>query len=195
MGTKIIHLTSPEIGRGNERKCYLHPYDETKAIKVSYEQKIGRSKQTRTETKYYQKLLKRKTMNWRHLPRYFGEVETNEGKGFVVELVRDFDGNVSKSFQDYLDAEGIAPFYEELAQYRQYFLDHKIIFNYGMMPKNILRRRTSETEAELVLIDGLGDVTFIQFTNNITWFAHRRIRRRWDKFWKKYLARYEKTPG
>ena len=187
----MIRLTAPEIGKGSERKCFLHPHDDAKAIKVSYEQNIGRSKQTRTETRYYRQLHRRRHDDWRHLPRYYGEVQTDQGEGFVVELVRDYDGEVSKSFDFYLKRDGIEPYYGELEAYLDSFLRHCIIFNYGMMPKNILRRRTSETEGELVLIDGLGDVTFIKFPNRIPWFARRKIRRRWDKFWKKYLARYE----
>ncbi|MCG3718820.1 PhoP regulatory network YrbL family protein, partial [Aliarcobacter butzleri] len=69
----------------------------------------------------------------------------------------------------------------------QYFLDNCIIFNYGMMPKNILLRKNSQTDFDLVLIDGLGDVTYFTFPNKIPYFARRRINRRWDKFIKKYL--------
>lgn len=56
-----------------------------------------------------------------------------------------------------------------------------------MMPKNILLRKNSETDFDLVLIDGLGDVTYFTFPNKIPYFARRRINRRWDKFIKKYL--------
>ena len=188
----MIHITTLEVGKGNERKCYVHPDDEHKAIKVSYEQKIGRSKQTRIETAYYIKLLKRKSMDWSHLPRFYGEVETNHGKGFVVELIRDFDGSVSKSLEYYLKEYGIEPFYGELDAYRRYFLDNLIIFNYGMMPKNILRRRISEMEGELVLIDGMGDVSHFTLPNLIPILARRKIQRRWDKFWNKYLTKYIK---
>lgn len=187
----MITITAAEIGKGNERKCYVHPEDDAKAIKVSYEQKIGRSKQTRIETACYKKLLKRKSMDWSHLPRFYGEVETNHGKGFVVELIRDFDGKVSESLEYYLERDGAEPYLQELMVYRHYFLDNLIIFNYGMMPKNILRRRRSETEGELVLIDGLGDVTRFKLPNCIPELVRRKIRRRWDKFWKKYIKPYQ----
>lgn len=188
----MIEITEPEIGKGNERKCYVHPYDPSKAIKISYEQKIGRSKQTKIETRCYKKLMRRKLQNWKHLPRYFGKVDTNFGDGYVVELIRDFDGEVSQSLEYYLENFGIEPLEKELIEYRQYFLDHLIIFNYGMMPKNILRRRVSEAEGELVLIDGLGDVTHFRLPNLIPAFARRKIRRRWDKFANKYLKKYQK---
>ena len=175
------------VGKGNERACYIHPNDPSKAIKVSYEQNLGRSKQTNTEINYYHQLLRRKSMDWKHLPKYFGEVKTNKGKGFVVELIRDYDGNVSKSFAHYIKENGVKSYEKELAIYKQYFLDNCIIFNYGMMPKNILLRKNSETDFDLVLIDGLGDVSHFTLPNMIPKFARRRINRRWEKFVNKYL--------
>lgn len=60
-----------------------------------------------------------------------------------------------------------------------------------MIPKNILLRKNSETDFDLVLIDGLGDVTYFTFLNKIKYLARRRINRRWDKFVKKYLEKYK----
>ncbi len=56
-----------------------------------------------------------------------------------------------------------------------------------MMPKNILLRKNSETDFDLVLIDGLGDVSYFTLPNKIPYFARKRINRRWNKFIKKYL--------
>jgi len=176
------------VGKGNERVCYVHPDDKNKAIKVSYEQNQGRSKQTDLETKTYNQLLKKEKMSWKHLPKYYGKVQTNMGEGFVVELVRDFDGEVSKSFAYYLNQNGVEKYAQELADYKEYFLEYGVIFNFGMMPKNILLRRSSETSSELVLIDGLGDVSHFTILNGFKWFSSRRISRRWDKFADKYLT-------
>ena len=93
----------------------------------------------------------------------------------------------NKHFEYYLKKDGVLKYKKELEEYKQYFLDNCIIFNYGMMPKNILLRKNSETDFDLVLIDGLGDVTYFTFPNKIPYFARRRINRRWDKFIKKYL--------
>lgn len=184
----MIELPKEMIGKGNERICYLHPEDDSRVIKVSYEREKGRSKQSDIEIKYYKELLRRKkTDYWSHLPKFYGEVQTDQGKGFVVDLVKDYDGSVSKSFEYYIEKDGVEPYKKELEVYKQYFLDKLIIFNYGMMPKNILRRRTSEDSAELVLIDGLGDVSFFTFPSKIPYFARKKILRRWEKFEKKYL--------
>lgn len=179
------------VGKGNERACYLHPEDNSKAVKITYENNNRKiSKQTKIEVAYYNKLQKRKINNWKHLPEFYGEVETNKGLGFIVELVRDYDGQVSNTFEYYLKKDGIEKYKNELEAYKKYFLDNCIIFNYGMMPKNILLRKNNENEFELVLIDGLGDVTYFQLPNKISYFARRKISRRWDKFVNKYLKKY-----
>lgn len=176
------------IAKGNERACYTHPDDNSKTIKITFENNNRKeSKQSAKEIKYYKQLQKKKLLNWKHLPEYFGEVKTNMGDGFILELIKDYDGEVSKSFAYYLKQDGVKKYEKQIEVYKQYFLKYCIIFNYGMMPKNILLRKTSKDESELVLIDGLGDVSHFTILNNIPFFARRRISRRWEKFVKKYL--------
>ena len=178
------------VGKGSERACYIHPNDKNKTVKVTYKNnKRKKNKQTETEIKYYKQLKRRGINNWKHLPEYFGEVKTNLGEGFIIELIRDFDGEVSKSFAYYIQENGVETYKKELKEYKQYFLDNCIIFNYGMMPKNILLRKNSKTDFDLVLIDGLGDVSHLTLPNKVPYFARRRISRRWDKFVKKYLTK------
>lgn len=175
------------VGKGNERACYIHPTDPNKAIKVSYDQNKGRTKQSDTEIDYYKKLIKRKNFDWKHLPKYYGEVETNRGKGFVVELIRDYDGEVSKSLKYYIEKDGVDKYKKELEAYRKYLYDNCIIFNYGMMQGNILLRKNSESDFDLILIDGLGEVSHFTLLNGIPYFARKKIDRRWNKFVNKYL--------
>jgi len=179
------------VAKGNERACYIHPQDINKAVKVTYEgNNRKKSKQTKLEVSYYKELEKRKMTNFKHLPKYFGEIKTNKGEGFIVELIRDFDGEVSKTFEYYLKKDGLEKYQKELEIYKQYFLKNCIIFNYGMMPKNILLRKNNQTDFDLVLIDGLGDVSSFTILNKIPYFARQRINRRWDKFVNKYLSKY-----
>lgn len=99
----IILKDEDFVGKGNERACYIHPEDKNKAIKITYENNNRKeSKQTKLEVNYYKELEKRRMTNFKHLPKYFGEVKTDKGAGFVVELIRDFDGEVSKTFEYYL---------------------------------------------------------------------------------------------
>ena len=176
------------IAKGSERACYLHPEDGSRTVKITYKgNKRKKNKQSAKEISYYKELEKKSMNNWKHLPQYFGEVTTNFGEGFILELIRDYDGEVSKSFAYYLKENDVSVYQKELEEYRQYFLDNCIIFNYGMMPKNILLRKNSEIDFDLVLIDGLGDVSHFTLPNKIPYFARKKINRRWDKFTNKYL--------
>lgn len=184
----MINLSNAHlIGKGSERACYAHPTQHNKAIKVTLEEKAKRNKQTNTEIKYYKKLMKKEFNDWSHLPKFYGEIQTDKGSGFIVEIVKDYDGEVSKSFAYYMNKEGFKKYQKELNDLKEYFLDNCIIFNYGMMPKNLLLRKKSESEFELVLIDGLGDVSFLTIQNILPYFARGRIERRWKKFEYKYL--------
>ena len=174
----MINLKEEDfVAKGNERACYIHPADKNKAVKISYEQDLGRSKQSDLEIAYYKELLKKRDMSWKHLPKYYGEIETDKGTGFIIELIRDYDGEISKSFAYYIDKDGVDKYKQELKEYKEYFLKYHIIFNYGMMPKNILLRKENQNSSHLVLIDGLGDVTYFTFPNKIRWLLWMRPRK------------------
>ena len=126
----IILKDEDFVGKGNERACYIHPEDKNKAIKITYENNNRKeSKQTKLEVNYYKELEKRRMTNFKHLPKYFGEVKTDKGAGFVVELIRDFDGEVSKTFEYYLKKDGVLKYKKELEEYKQYFLDNPGLCN------------------------------------------------------------------
>jgi hypothetical protein len=172
MNQQILEITSEPIGAGQERICYRHPEDAAKVVKI---QKGESDKQTRRELELYENLSRRKMDNFKHIPRYYGMTQTNLGEGFVVDLIADFDGAVSKSLwwhfeQGYPVAEFL-PYLEEL---RQYLLDNLIVFSVDMGRYNILFQKTSPQQARLVVIDGLG--------NHSDYFARRKINRRWRRF-------------
>ena len=81
------------FGRGLRRECYFHPEDETKCIKIVVD---GDHKETVREQSYY-RLLEKRNISWRMLARFYGNVETNRGEGAVFELIRDYNGEVSKT--------------------------------------------------------------------------------------------------
>ena len=92
--------SSALLGRGLRRECYFHPEDENKCIKVVV---AGDHKETVREQSYY-RLLERRNIAWRMLARFYGNVETNLGEGAVFELIRDYNGEVSKTLVHYFSA-------------------------------------------------------------------------------------------
>ena len=169
------------VGAGKERACYQHPDEPDKAVKVL----LGPArKQMDRELQFYAQLNAQGLDDYTHIPRYYGEVETNHGTGYVMDLVRDYDGSVSRRLSEcFFAGEEVADFAAELEELRQYLRSHRIIFNHDMYEGNILARRLDTATVRLVVIDGLGEVTFLQWPNRIATFARQKIARRWSRFY------------
>lgn len=180
MSQPIIQLTSPPIGQGRERVCYLHPEDDSKLIKVATGDE---NVQTRREIDFYNRLRKRSNFPYTHLPEYHGQVQTNLGSGIVVDLVRDLDGEISRSMHSHL-TEGVAlsNFEPMLAELKNYLLQQRVIINHDLVPGNLLLQHYARDASRLVVIDGLGDVVIVQWLNYFPSHARAKINRRWDRF-------------
>ena len=179
MSQGVIHLSSEPIGQGRERICYLHPEDDSKIIKIPMG---SENVQSQREIDFYSRLQKRTDFPYSHIPRFHGIIQTSLGEGIVVDLIRDFDGQISRSMHEYL-SEGIPlrAFDEEMETLKHYFLEHRVIFNHDLVPGNLLRQRLSSNHYRLVAIDGLGDVVIVQWLNCFPRHARAKINRRWDR--------------
>jgi hypothetical protein len=176
----MLQITSRPIGKGKERACYIHPEEPRKAIKIS----MGKvNEQTRRDIKFYRKLAKRSTGENRHIPKFYGLCETNLGKGIVVDLIRNYDGEISRPLNWYL-AQGvpIEEFDVYLEELKHSFLQNLTIFSHDMTIGNLLFQRSSTSSARLVAIDGLGDVVALDWLNCFPLLVRRKIRRRWARF-------------
>ena len=182
-------IDAEPFARGKERACFRHPLDPGKIIKIS----IGtEDTQSRREISFFENLHKRGVSNFRHLPRYYGTVETNLGRGLVLELICDANGEISRSLQWYLE-NGIAISQAEslLRELKQYLLDNLIIFNHDLFSGNLLLQKESDDSAKLVVIDGLGDVVLIGWLNHFPFHVRSKIERRWNRLMDRfYRNRY-----
>ena len=174
--------SSALIGRGLRRECYFHPEDETKCIKIVV---AGDHKETVREQSYY-RLLEKRNIAWRMLARFYGNVETNLGEGAVFELIRDYNGEVSKTLVQYFSDRNETDrncqnFSQALLGLKQYLLKWKIV-TISLKPQNIVYKRTNESEGFLVIIDNIGNSDFIPICNYIDWMATRKIHRKWQRF-------------
>jgi len=176
----MLQITKDPIGRGKERACYVHPDDPRKAIKIS----AGAiSTQSKREIKFYRALQKRGNVDEKHIPKFYGLCETNHGQGIVVDLIRNYDGEVSRPLNWYLAhgclIEEFEPYLDEL---KHSFLQNLIIFNHDMTIGNLLVQKVSTRKTRLVAIDGLGDVTALNWLDFFPLLVRRKIRRRWARF-------------
>jgi hypothetical protein len=164
------------------RECYFHPEDKNKCVKVVV---AGDHKETVREQAYY-RLLENRDISWEMLARFYGNVETNRGQGAVFELIRDHNGEVSKTLEHYISADIAADIdYQDLSRalpvLKQYLLDWKIV-TMSFKPQNIVYKKINKSEVALVVIDNIGNSDFIPICNYVDFMAMRKIRRKWQRF-------------
>jgi len=180
MRQDIIQITEQPIGVGQERACYRHPGDAARAIKI---QRGASDKQTRRELELYRDLERRGFEDYSHIPRYYGTVDTNLGRGIVVDLVADYDGAVSRSLWWHFErGYPLAEFLPYLDELKRYLLENRIVFSVDMGRYNVLFQKLSPQQARLVVIDGLGNHSAINWPDRIACLARRKINRRWRRF-------------
>jgi hypothetical protein len=177
---------SPVVGRGLHRECYVHPEDKKLCIKVLLPLKSKSPLiEAEREVNYY-RFLGKKGVPWTMLPKFHGEVLTSRGQGYVFDLVRDQDGNVSKTLRHYLSspietanhAEGLSIAFDLL---RAYLLQWKIV-TMTIKAKNILYQKIGEREGRLVIVDNISNSDFIPICDYVDFLAERKIRRKWRRF-------------
>lgn len=177
------------IGKGNERLCYKHPELENKCVKITYNQKRGRSDESKVEYKYFKKIKKRlSNPSDAPIALAYHWVDTDQGKGLLCDRVNDYDGKVSKSLdyyrknnlisKSYID-KGIESLLDKLLQY-------SICINY-VHDRNILVQFASKDDFRFILIDGLGNTNLIPLGYWFKKFARKQTARR---FYKKYPEIY-----
>jgi hypothetical protein len=168
------------FGRGGKRECYVHPDDPLRCVKVNrvgYEpatlwKRASWFRRWRKSEEQFDKNYRdwevldrleaeRDPAIWKHLPRCYGWVETDLGRGLMIELIRDPDGQISRSFKDYLWNSGYderaRKAVDEFAAYWDAFpipTRTLVLYNFAaqIQPDNSLR---------LVFIDGMGDTEFL----------------------------------
>jgi hypothetical protein len=120
------------------------------------------------------------------IPRYYGEIETNLGKGSVFDLVMDYNDTVSKTLVYYFSSDdkteehynGLS---ESLYFLKDYLLQHQII-TLTLDPKNIACQKINARNFRLFIIDNIGNI-----------FAQKKILRKWNRFEKNILNKYKQN--
>ncbi|WP_312239740.1 YrbL family protein [Pantoea sp.] len=171
-----------KIGSGRHRDCYRHPEDESKCVKILYNPQDGGFKEVKRETGYYRKRA-RQIKQCRSVPNFHGKVNTNRGEGYVFDLVRDYDGEISKTLEHYLKNEAIsqAQLQNKLYDLRNDLIAHNIA-TMNLKVYNILYRRTGYNEGYLVVIDNIGESEFFPVASLFNFLHRRKIDRIFSRF-------------
>lgn len=179
----MIELNSAAIiGKGLHRECFVHPDNPGQCVKIVV---AGNSNENQREAKYYGHLARR-VISWEMLTRFHGLVETNLGEGAIFDLVRDDNGQVSKTLAHYLASGQLTALHSAvlrpaLKNLRLYLLHNRIITK-TLKSKNILFQLLAADAGRLVIVDNLGNSDFIPIANYNTFLARRKILRKWRRF-------------
>ncbi|MBI0027361.1 hypothetical protein H3S88_08205 [Gilliamella sp. B14448G11] len=195
MNTTITLSEKDYISRGLHRKCYHHPEDANKCIKVNYND--GAEEETNREIAYYKHLIKR-NVSFDALAKYYGSVSTNYGNGHIFELIRDYNGETAIPLEKYLANKSLTEKYFDqlvtgLKELKSALLKDRII-TMTIKSKNILFQHLSDTNSRLVIIDNIGNSTFIPIANYIPCFAKSKIERTWQRFLKSIVKENSHNP-
>ena len=119
----------------------------------------------------------------RHLPQHYGFVETDLGLGLVLDLMRDFDGEISMSLREWISTGNSISKIESAFQEFGGFMRAHAILTRDILDHNIVVVRESEQKLRLVMIDGIGYSAFIPVAAWFSSISRRRIKRKLDKAW------------
>lgn len=178
------------VGVGRHRVCYIHPKDPRKCIKVIYNSGSHAFQEIKREVSYYRHLEKY-LKDWSGLPRFYGEVDTNLGIGYVYDRIIDFDGRPSETMdQRYRDIHTEASFKEKqlVDNLEKYLLDNHVV-TMTLKLYNILCHKISRNELFPVICDNIGVAAFVPLSYVCPWYARITIRHSVEHFRKDYLKK------
>lgn len=178
----MLYLTEDLlIGRGTERLCYRHPNTPELCIKVTHNHKNDK-KQNSRDYAYYNNLEKRR-IEWDHLPRCHGWVETNQGDGLIFDLIQNSEGIPLQSLTQLLDQRKttLEDLQNPLENLRKYLIKN-LIFTSDLRDNNIVSNVENGKPTFLYIIDGLGHHDFIKIAAHIPPLGRVKVKRQWAKF-------------
>ena len=155
-----VYVTLTEqfyLAAGSCRTVYQHPVVKSLCVKVNHNPRKDRNN---TEVAFFE-FHGKQTLDF--ISPYQGMVETNLGAGVLLEIVKDYDGLVSKSLEEYIE-EGVISIDTACSYIKT--LEKKIL-QYGVLLhddgiQNILMRKEKDGRFTPILVDGFGprDMSF-----------------------------------
>lgn len=180
----LILSDKKPLGKGRHRLCHAHPDDANKCIKTVHFWGAGGRAELDRELKYYRHLQKT-LKDWSGIPRFFGEIETDIGTGYVYELIRSDNGETAKTMcslmKECTTREEAERIFAALKQLLKYLADNHVC-TMNMKPYNILFRKKADGTYRAVVCDNLGEATLIPPARTFNWANKQKLRRQWKRF-------------
>ena len=187
------------FAEGGNRKCFVHPNNKDRCLKVVHPglvEKIKKNKpwykklrssdsfddNLREQAAYNQKALKNENQDvWMHLAKWYGMTETSIGMASETELVRNGE-DIAETLESYLFREGLSDDINNAIEDFHMWLREHLIFTKNLIPHNLVLYE-KDNKIIIKIIDGLGLQAFIPLPNYSNFFARRYIERRIELMW------------
>ena len=196
----MINLSNvTAFAEGGNRKCFVHPNNKDRCLKVVHlglAEKIKKSKpwykklrssdsfddNLREQAAYNQKALKNENQDvWIHLAKWYGMTETSIGMASETELIRNGE-EIAETLESYLFREGLTDEISEAIENFHIWLRAHLIFTKNLIPHNLVLHK-NDNKLIIKIIDGLGSQAFLPLPNYSNYFAKRYIERRIELMW------------
>ena len=190
---------STPFAEGGNRKCFIHPAQSDRCLKVIHPgllEKIIKNKpwykklrskdsfddNLREQEAYKQKALTANNPEvWKHLAKWYGMVETSLGMASETELIKNNE-KVAETLESYLFANGLTDEIKLAINQFHKWLRENLILTKNLIPHNLVIKKENG-EIIIKIIDGLGSQAFIPLPNHSNFFAKRYVERRVGLMW------------
>ena len=187
------------FAEGGNRKCFVHPNNKDRCLKVIHPgivEKIKKSKpwykklrssdsfddNLREQAAYNQKALRNENQDlWIHLAKWYGMIETNIGMASETELIRNGE-EIAETLESYLFREGLTNEINIAIENFHLWLRKHLIFTKNLIPHNLVLYK-KDSQMIIKIVDGLGSQAFLPLPNYSNFFAKRYIERRIELMW------------
>ncbi|MEM7206528.1 MAG: YrbL family protein [Pseudomonadota bacterium] len=177
----MIELSDDDyIGRGIAKIVYRHPFDPSLCIKFPNKSKKRAEQDILREIKY----LKKHQENLPWLSHYRGVVNSNFGRGYAYELVKNEDGSPSVSLDKCRHTKDRRVLREKVSSmYFQLIDEHAVVNDLSL--SNFLIKDKTDGNFDLILIDGFGNSNFIKIADFSRFLLLKKLNRKFTKLCRK----------
>ncbi len=186
------------FAQGGNRKCFIHPQDSSKCIKVidqeSYSNRLKnlpwhkkiRGKMSfndnHEEANAISKIIKNVDQSsWKHVANILDLLKPVWSEGLVTELIKN-EGEIAETLEDYLFKFGLTEEIKESIHVFEKWLLDNLILTKNIIPHNLVIKNDGN-ELVIKIIDGLGSKAFIPLPEYFNFFAKRYVKRRIELMW------------
>lgn len=179
------------VGKGGHKSVYLDPRDNSRCIKIPHDVEDVDLKREIA----YRKARKLQHQESDFLPKYYGDVHTDLGRGYIFELIRDYNGELSRNLeyylqkaeQDYLQVQGLKELVlEGLMKFAHVFLRENICVSNMEACNFLVKLKQAEGDkienVQYYLVDNIGTHSHVPLIFFVRYIRYEHTLRYYRRF-------------